>query len=64
MTPQVLLLGTIDIAFGIVYWLVFVRCARVLDNAIGRRGVRRMLDRVIGGVFLGLGVTLATAEAR
>lgn len=64
VTPQVLLLGTIDIAFGVVYWLVFVRCARVLGNAIGRRGVRRMLDRITGSVFLGLGVTLATAEAR
>lgn len=62
VVPQVLLLGTIDVVFGIGYWLIFVQFAGKLGAVVTRRGVRRVVDRVTGGIFVALGVTLATAE--
>ncbi|WP_028938410.1 LysE family translocator [Pseudonocardia spinosispora] len=62
VTPQILLLGTLDVVVGVAYWLIFVQFAGTLTALITRDRVRRMLDRVTGGVFVALGVGLAGAE--
>lgn len=59
VAPQVLLLGAIDIAMGLIWWASFVhgigRVRRVLDS--GRS--RRMIDRIAGVGMIGLGGGLA-----
>jgi len=59
--PQVLLLGGLDIALGLLWWTAFVLLTSRLSKFMRRSGPRKALDRVTGGALVGLGVTLATA---
>jgi threonine/homoserine/homoserine lactone efflux protein len=62
VAPQVLLLGAIDIAIGLVWWTIFVLLTSRLAGLMERPRPRRILDRVTGTVLVGLGVTLATTH--
>jgi threonine/homoserine/homoserine lactone efflux protein len=62
VTPQVLLLGVIDIAIGVVWWTIFVLLRSRLAGLMERPRPRRILNRVTGTVLVGLGVTLATTH--
>jgi threonine/homoserine/homoserine lactone efflux protein len=56
---QVLVLGTLDIAIGVLWWGVFVLGATRLSGLMRRRRARAALDRVTGTALVGLGITLA-----
>lgn len=59
VAPQVLLLGAIDIAVGVLWWIVFVLLTSRLAGLMERPRPRQILDRVTGTVLVGLGGTLA-----
>ncbi|OZM72837.1 lysine transporter LysE [Amycolatopsis antarctica] len=63
VAPQVLLLGGIDVAVGIVWWVLFVALTGRLSGFMRRAKARRMLDRVTGTALVGLGAGVA-ATAR
>jgi threonine/homoserine/homoserine lactone efflux protein len=62
LAPQILLLGVIDIAVGVLWWTVFVLLTSRLAGLMERPRPRRILDLVTGTVLVGLGVTLATTQ--
>lgn len=57
--PQILLLGVIDIAVGVLWWLVLVLVMRQLAGLLHRRTVRVWWDRVTGSLLIGAGSALA-----
>ncbi|ALG08461.1 LysE family translocator [Kibdelosporangium phytohabitans] len=59
---QVLLLGTLDIAVGVLWWALFVLLTARLSTLMRRSGPRRTLDRVTGTALVGLGVTLVATS--
>lgn len=59
--PQVLLLGGLDIALGLLWWTAFVLLTSRLSTLMRRGGPRKVLDRVTGGALVGLGVALVAA---
>ncbi|QUH05543.1 LysE family translocator [Saccharopolyspora erythraea] len=61
--PQTLLLGLITVAFGVVWWGLFVVLADRIRGFLGRPAVRRVLDRVTGVAFIGLGIRLLRTPA-
>lgn len=61
--PQTALLGTITVAFGIGWWMLFVALTGRISTWLARPGVRRVLDRVTGVVFIALGIRLARTDA-
>ncbi|MFG3102881.1 LysE family translocator [Streptomyces sp. NPDC048182] len=62
VTGQVFLLGAIDVAIGLVYWLALVQVAARLRAVFGRPGWRRRWERVGGWLFIALGVGVAATE--
>ncbi len=61
-TFQVLALGAVDVATGLVFYALLVATAAGLSSWFSRPTVRRRWDRATGGVLTGLGVTLATTK--
>ncbi|MFG2577116.1 LysE family translocator [Streptomyces sp. NPDC048481] len=59
---EVLLLGGLDIAVGVVYWLLLVRVATRLRALPARPAWRRRWERTTGWLFIALGVGVATAQ--
>ena len=59
--PQTLLLGLITVGFGVLWWLLFISLADRIRGVLGRPRVRRVLDRVTGVAFIGLGLRLLRA---
>ena len=64
VAPQVLVLGLLDIALGIAWWLVFVLGVRAVRSALGGRRSRVVIDRVAGTALIGLGGVLAVSGRR
>ncbi|MFD6436245.1 LysE family translocator [Streptomyces venezuelae] len=62
LTQQIFLLGAVDVAVGIVYWLALVRVAVRLRTALNRPTWRRRWDRATGGLFIAVGVGVAAVE--
>jgi threonine/homoserine/homoserine lactone efflux protein len=59
---QVLVLGTLDIALGVLWWALFVLLTARLSGLVRRSGPRKALDRVTGTALVGLGVTLVATS--
>jgi threonine/homoserine/homoserine lactone efflux protein len=59
---QVLVLGTLDIALGVLWWALFVLLTARLSGLMRRSGPRKALDRVTGTALVGLGVTLVATS--
>ncbi|SFW81430.1 LysE family translocator [Amycolatopsis australiensis] len=59
---QVLVLGTLDIGLGVLWWALFVLLTARLSGLMRRSGPRRALDRVTGTALVGLGVTLVATS--
>ncbi|WP_329406379.1 LysE family translocator [Streptomyces sp. NBC_00704] len=59
---EVLLLGGLDIAVGVVYWLLLVRVAARLRSLPARPAWRRRWERTTGWLFIAVGVGVATAQ--
>ncbi|MFW6773787.1 LysE family translocator [Nocardioides sp. CPCC 205120] len=64
VAPQVLLLGTLDVALGLLWWVVFVAGVQRLRSVLGARRSRVVVDRVSGVALIGLGGLLATVGRR
>ena len=60
--PQILLLGTLDIVLGLVWWSLFVGGIGRVRNVLGRDRSNVILDRVAGAGLIGLGGALAFAS--
>ncbi|MEE1927864.1 LysE family translocator [Streptomyces sp. TRM 70351] len=58
---QVLLLGAVDIAFGVAYWAGVVAVAAALSALLARPRARRLWERTTGWLFVGVGAALAAA---
>ncbi|MGW3469044.1 LysE family translocator [Saccharopolyspora sp. NPDC000995] len=56
--PQTLLLGLLTLGFGVVWWPLLVSVANRIRGVFARPRVRRVLDRLTGVVFIGLGIRL------
>jgi threonine/homoserine/homoserine lactone efflux protein len=61
-TEQILLLGALDIAIGVVYWLLLVGVAAQLRSVLNRPLVRRRWEQATGWLFIGIGVGVAATE--
>lgn len=61
VAPQVLVLGVIDIALGLVWWALFVLGVRALRTLTDAGRSRAIVDRVSGVALIGLGGFLVTA---
>ncbi|MEV6445500.1 LysE family translocator [Amycolatopsis sp. NPDC051716] len=59
---QVLVLGSLDIALGLLWWALFVLLTARLSGLMRRSGPRKALDRVTGTALVGLGVTLVATS--
>jgi RhtB (resistance to homoserine/threonine) family protein len=59
VVPQVLVLGLITVVSALAWWMLFVALVDRIRGVLARGVVRRMLDRVVGVVFIGLAVRLA-----
>ena len=59
---QVLVLGTLDIGLGVLWWALFVLLTARLSGLMRRSGPRKALDRVTGTALVGLGVTLVATS--
>ncbi|WP_375483185.1 LysE family translocator [uncultured Jatrophihabitans sp.] len=55
-----LLFGAVFVAINIAYQVLLVVLATRITGLMGRRSVRRRLERVTGAVLIGFGVRLAT----
>ncbi|WP_022928872.1 LysE family translocator [Patulibacter americanus] len=62
-TLQILALGVVDVLLGIVVWAGLVLVGVRLASQLRRPAVRRVWDRVTGGVLMALGGTIATSKA-
>lgn len=60
LAPQVVLLGVVDIALGLVWWALFVLGVRALRTLTDARRSRAIVDRVSGVALIGLGGLLVT----
>ncbi|WP_328936720.1 LysE family translocator [Streptomyces tauricus] len=58
---QIFLLGLLDVAVGVVYWLVLVCVAARLRTVFGP-ACRRRWELVSGWLFIGIGVGVAATE--
>lgn len=61
---QVVLLGTIDIAIGVIWWFAFVYGIRGVQHLLGEAKSWTVLDRVSGAALIGLGGLLAFSGRR
>ncbi len=59
---EVFLLGGLDVAVGVVYWLLLVRVAALLRSLPARPAWRRRRERTTGWLFIAVGVGAATAD--
>lgn len=59
VAAQVVVLGALDIALGLVWWSVFVVGIRGVRGLLGARRSRVVIDRVSGTALIGLGGVLA-----
>ncbi|MGJ9412844.1 LysE family translocator [Aeromicrobium sp. CF4.19] len=62
VAAQVLVLGAIDIAIGLLWWAVFVVGVGGVRALLGHVRARTVIDRVAGVSLVGLGGALALAE--
>ncbi|MEU5764713.1 LysE family translocator [Streptomyces asoensis] len=60
-TGQIFLLGALDIAIGVVYWLILVSFAARLRARFGRPARRRRRG-LTGWLFIAVGIGVAVAE--
>lgn len=58
LVPQVLLLGIVDIALGLLWWGVFVYGVVLFKKVLGSRRFRTTVDRASGGVLIVFGTVL------
>ncbi|WP_394428515.1 LysE family translocator [Streptomyces sp. SGAir0957] len=61
-TRQILFLGTVDIAVGLVYWCVLVAFAARLRALLARPAVRRRWELLTGWLFIALGGGVAASS--
>lgn len=59
---EIFLLGGLDVAVGVVYWLLLVRVAARLRSLLARPAWRRRWERTTGWLFIAVGVGVATAD--
>ncbi|WP_207842013.1 LysE family translocator [Williamsia soli] len=64
VTLQILGLGVIDVALGVVWWAVFVFGVHRLRTLMGGRRARVLTDRISGTALIGLGGGLALTPAK
>jgi threonine/homoserine/homoserine lactone efflux protein len=64
VTLQILGLGVIDVALGVVWWALFVFGVHRLRALMGGRRARVVTDRVAGTALIGLGGGLALTPAK
>ncbi|MFF7942366.1 LysE family translocator [Nocardia gamkensis] len=62
VTPQVLLLGALDIAIGGAWWLLFVVTTTRLHALLQRRRAQIAVDSLAGVALTGLGGALAFTD--
>ncbi|MEU6394011.1 LysE family translocator [Streptomyces sp. NPDC046939] len=61
-TRQILFLGTLDIAVGLVYWGVLVALAARLRALLARPAVRRRWEQLTGWLFIAIGGGVAASS--
>lgn len=59
VAPQVLLLGAIDIALGLIWWTLFATGIDRIQRVVNAEHGRRIIDRIAGVCLIGLGTGLA-----
>lgn len=64
VTLQILGLGVIDVALGVVWWALFVVGVHRLRTLMGGRRARVLTDRISGTALIGLGGGLALTPAK
>ncbi|MFJ3224961.1 LysE family translocator [Streptomyces sp. NPDC086783] len=62
MTGQIFLLGLLDVAIGVLYWLVLVSAAARLRTLLNRPAFRDRWDMTTGWLFIAIGIGVAAAE--
>ncbi|MGW4280630.1 LysE family translocator [Nocardia sp. NPDC004750] len=62
VTPQVLLLGVLDIAIGFAWWMLFVGTATRLHAVLRRRRAQIAVDSFAGVALTGFGGALAFTD--
>jgi threonine/homoserine/homoserine lactone efflux protein len=62
-TAQIFVLGSVDIAIGLVLWSALVAVGSRLGSLLREPSIRRRWDRATGGVLAALGVIVASAKA-
>jgi threonine/homoserine/homoserine lactone efflux protein len=62
-TAQIFVLGSVDIAIGLVLWSALVAVGSRLGALLREPGIRSRWDRATGGVLAALGVIVASAKA-
>lgn len=60
---QVLVLGVLDIALGIIWWAVFVFVIARIRRLLGTQRSRRIIDSISGGALITLGAGLALVRS-
>ena len=58
IVPQVLMLGAVDIAIGVAWWLLFALAASRFRRYLQRRRARVAIDGASGAALVGLGSAL------
>ncbi|KQU29395.1 MULTISPECIES: LysE family translocator [unclassified Rhodococcus (in: high G+C Gram-positive bacteria)] len=61
---QIIGLGLLDVALGVVWWAVFVLGVHRLRSIMGGTRARTVTDRVAGTALIGLGGVLAVTPSR
>jgi len=61
-TEDIFLLGALDIAVGVVYWLLLVGVAARLRSLLSRPVYRRRWEMLTGWLFIGIGIGVAVTE--
>lgn len=64
VAAQIVGLGLLDVALGVVWWAVFVLGVHRLRSIMGGSRARIVTDRVAGTALIGLGGVLAAAPSR
>lgn len=62
VVPQVLVLGVLDIALGIIWWSLFIYGIVRIKRLLGHARSRLIIDRLSGAALIVLGGTLAFTE--
>lgn len=64
VAAQVLLLGALDIALGLVWWVALVHGVRAASSVLGATRARVVVDRVAGAALIALAGVLAASPRR